>query len=138
MRSCDKYYIDVGRAADLKDPREKKIYRAFEILPGALVWATLIGMVFCSWLLPIFTAFFIIAFCIYWLLRTTHFAVHLTAAYFKMKENLTVDWPAKLDTLLATDWKRIYQLVIFPMYREELRLLFQMAGLSCSLVVQSQ
>lgn len=114
-----KYYLDIGRATDLKDKKERTIYRAFEILPGTLVWVTLIGMVIFSWLFPTFTAFFIIIFCIYWLLRTTHFTVHLISAYRKMKKNLETDWLKKLDQLPAVNWKEIYHLVIFPAYNED-------------------
>src|SRR3989338_450859 len=106
----EKYYIDVGRARDLKDKKERMIYRAFEILPGSLVWITLIGMFVFSWLYPVFTAFFIIGFCIYWLLRVAHFTVHLTLAYKQMKKNLDTDWRERLNQLPASDWKKIYHL----------------------------
>jgi len=118
-----KYYLDVGRATDLKDKKERKIYRALEILPGSLVWFTLIGMVLFSWLFPAFTAYFIIIFCVYWILRTTHFAVHLVAAYRKMKKNLEANWGEKLNQLPATDWRKIYHLIIFPTYKENLQVL---------------
>ena len=118
-----KYYLDVGRATDLKNRRERRIYRALEILPGSLVWFTLIGMILFSWLFPAFTAYFIIIFCVYWVLRTTHFAVHLIAAYRKMKNNLEEDWQEKLSLLPATDWRKIYHLVIFPTYKENLPVL---------------
>lgn len=118
-----KYYLDVGRASDLKDPKERRIYRAFEILPGALVWSTLIGMVVFSWLFPTFTAFFIIGFCTYWLLRTGHFVLHLNAAYKQMKKNMEVNWQDRLNQLPAVNWKEIYHLVIFPMHKEGLEVL---------------
>lgn len=121
--SSEKYYINAGRAADLKDRRERMIYRAFEILPGALVWITLIGMVLFSWLLPTFAAFFIIIFCTYWLLRTTHFAAHMASAYGKMKKNLNTDWEKKLNELPAANWREIWHLVIFPAYKEDVRVM---------------
>jgi len=123
MVKPEKYYLDVGRAGDLKNSRERRIYRALEILPGALVWVTLVGMVFFSWVRPVWAAYFIIVFCTYWLLRTIHFAVHLTAAYKKIKENLGVDWQEKLNRLPATDWRKIYHLVIFPIYQENLKVI---------------
>jgi len=121
--SAEKYYINIGKATDLENKKERMIYRAFEILPGALVWSTLIGMVLFSWLSPAFTAFFIIAFCTYWFLRTTHFAVHMVSAYKKMKKNLEIDWEKKLDQLPAADWKKIYHLVIFPIHKEGLEVM---------------
>ena len=120
----EKYYLNVGRASDLKDKKERMIYRFFEILPGALIWLTLIGMVVFSWLLPVFIAYFIIGFCTYWLLRTTHFAIHLTAAYKQMKKNLETDWQQRLNQLPASNWqKKIYHLVIFPTHKEGLEVL---------------
>ncbi|MBI2626553.1 MAG: glycosyltransferase family 2 protein [Candidatus Nealsonbacteria bacterium] len=119
--SDSKYYINVGRATDLKNKKERIIYRAFEILPGSLVWITLVGMFVFSWLFPTFIAYFIIGFCTYWLLRTTHFAVHLVSAYRKMKKNLSTDWEKKLNQLPAVDWKKIYHLVIFPIYKEDFK-----------------
>src|SRR3989344_7427551 len=101
----EKYYINVGRAADLKDKKERIIYRAFEIFPGALIWITLIGMFIFSWFFPTIAAFFIITFCAYWFARTIHFSSHLVSAYRKMKRNLEADWAKKLDELLPfADW----------------------------------
>ena len=59
------YYLKVGRASDLKDSRERKIFRALEIIPGALSWLTLIIVVLLSWLKPAWIAIFIISFIIY-------------------------------------------------------------------------
>ena len=107
----------------MKNKRERRIYRAFEILPGALVWSTLIGIFIFSWLFPTAVAYFIIGFCIYWLLKTSHFVVHLFSAYRKMKNNIAVNWEEKLNYLPASNWKEIYHLVIFPAYKEDLRVM---------------
>ena len=121
------YYLKVGRATDLKDSKERVIYRVLEILPGALVWITLIGMVFFSWFKPSWVAFFIIAFCVYWFLRVCHFSLHLIAAYKKLKEQLKIDWLKQLDQLSRgpgkKDWSNIYHLIVFPMYKENLTVL---------------
>ncbi len=120
-----KYYLNIGRATDLKNRKERLIYRIFEILPGFFIWTTLILMVFLSWRKPYWAAVFIIIFCSYWILRTTHFTVHLVAAYRKMKQNLLINWIEKLDNLKkfsqgvkVKSWKEIYHLVILPMYKE--------------------
>ncbi|MFC1789710.1 glycosyltransferase [Patescibacteria group bacterium] len=125
MIPVEKYYINIGRASDLKNPKEKIIYRLLEMLPGFLVWTTLLLMVIVSWLKPSWAAIFIIVFCAYWILRTTHFTIHLIAAYRTMKKNLKVNWLKKLEQLTINNkqltirnWREVYQLVVFPMYKE--------------------
>ncbi len=123
----EKYYLDIGRASDLENKRERIFYRILEIIPGFLVWLTLIGMVLFSWLRPIWVAYFIIAFCCYWLLRSFHFSIHLVFAYKQMKKNLTIDWLNKLNHLYrqnpTKDWTKLYHLVVFPAYKEDLSLI---------------
>jgi cellulose synthase/poly-beta-1,6-N-acetylglucosamine synthase-like glycosyltransferase len=124
MIPADKYYVNIGRASDLPNPKERRLYRFLEMLPGFLVWLTLILMILLSWLKPFWAAFFIIIFCTYWLFRTTHFTIHLVAAYSKMKTNQKVNWLEKLNELktescqLKINWQDIYHLVILPMYKE--------------------
>lgn len=95
--------------------------RFFEILPGALAWGTIIAMFFVSWLFPVQTAIFIILFDIYFLLRTVHFAIHLAFGYREMKKTQKENWLEKLKELSeksGREWRNIYHLVIFPMYKE--------------------
>ncbi len=72
------------------------LYRLLEIFPGAIAWATLFGMVVVSWRAPIAASFFIIAFDLYWLLKTIFFTSHIVASYRKMRENLKIDWMGRL------------------------------------------
>ena len=95
---------------------DRFLYRSFEIFPGALTWGTLAAMIPASIVAPIATSFFIIAFDLYWLLKSVFFAWHLRASYKKMQENLKVDWMARVREL--PEWHTLYQLVIFPSYRE--------------------
>lgn len=124
MTSKEKYYVNIGQAADLEDKKERLIYRLFEILPGFLVWTTLIATVFFSWLKPIWTAYFIISFSVYWLLRVSHFTLHLFFAYLELKKNLSENWENRLEELRKEDpnkdWRNIYHLVVFPMHKESL------------------
>jgi len=118
---ANKKYLYVGKASDLKNAKERALYRLFEFFPGFLAWTTLIGMAFLSWLRPAWTAYFIIIFCSYWLLRTIHFSVHLVAAYKKMKVNLNIDWIKELEKLPATKWRDVWHLIVLPMYKEDLK-----------------
>lgn len=92
-------------------------YRFLEILPGAISWTTIILMVVFSWLLPVYTAFFIILFDIYWLFKTVYLSLHLRATFSKMKKNLKIDWLKKLRAS-GLEFQDIYHLIILPMYKE--------------------
>ncbi|MBU4347401.1 hypothetical protein KKF23_02485, partial [Patescibacteria group bacterium] len=60
-------YLKIGKATDLEG-KDRKLYRAFEILPGSLSWATLLILLVMSYFKPVWVAYFIIAFDVYWLL----------------------------------------------------------------------
>lgn len=113
-------YLKVSKAADLPDAKERKLYRRLEILPGFLSWATLLILLLFSWLEPIWLAYFIIAFDVYWLLLVIYLGIHLLAAYLSMKKNLKIDWRQKCQTL---NWQEIIQLIIFPTYDESLEVI---------------
>jgi len=112
------YYLKVGTFSDLKDRKERIIYRFFEILPGAVSWLTLSLAVLLSWLKPVWAAFFIISFVIYWLLRTIYFSFHLRACYQQTKKNEKVDWLGELEKIPGS--KEIYHLVVLPVHKESL------------------
>ena len=112
------YYLKISKVSDLKNPKERILYRLLEIFPGALSWATLILVVFLSWKLPLFVAIFIIFFVLYWFFRTIYFSFHLRSGYKKMRENEKIDWMEKLPKLPGKNWQNIYHLIILPMYKE--------------------
>lgn len=115
-------YIKIGSARDLKEKEDYRLYRFFEILPGLLSWGTLVGVVFLSWASPVFIAFFIIAFDIYWLLKTVFLTMHLRSSFAIMRQVSGHDWLAELKKgkkeRWDLDWQEIYHLVILPMYKE--------------------
>jgi len=92
-------YLNLSRAGDLKDPKEKILYRFFEILPGLLSWGTLGGAFILAWLAPVVIAIFIIVFDLYWLLKISYLAWHQLASYRQMKKNLKINWIEKLHRL---------------------------------------
>lgn len=108
-------YIKIGFSPDIKNPKDRRLFRFFEILPGALSWITVLGVIFLSWKHPAWIAIFIICFDIYWLLKTLFLSFHQQASFKKMEENLKIDWLKKLDNL---KWHNIYHLIILPIYKE--------------------
>jgi cellulose synthase/poly-beta-1,6-N-acetylglucosamine synthase-like glycosyltransferase len=122
-------YLEIGKASDLKDLKDRLIYRSFEILPGAVSWCILLFVVLFSWRGPIYAAVFIICFDLYWLFRTAYFAFHLRGGYRKMREYQNTDWQEKIKDLRPKsintrnkDWKDLWQLVILPIYKEPLEI----------------
>src|SRR3989344_5873370 len=111
------YYLKVGKASDLKDEKERKIYRALEILPGVLAWVTLALVIFLSWAAPMFIAFFIITFDVYWFLKTIFLSLHLRVGFNKTKDNIKIDWMERLKTE-KTGWESFYHLIVLPVYKE--------------------
>lgn len=77
------------------DPQEHAVQRIFEVIPGALTWATLIGMVVFSFFAPLWVAVFIILFDLYWIHRTIFIVTYSVAAYRKLRWGVYVDWWAR-------------------------------------------
>jgi len=111
------YYTKLSKYSDLSDKKERRIYKAFEILPGALAWATLLFVFFCSWKTPVFIAFFIIAFDVYWFLKTVFLSLHLRYGFRETKKNMKIDWMKRLREE-KQGWEDFYHLVLLPVYKE--------------------
>ncbi len=108
-------YFRVGRASDLSG-KDRVLYRALEILPGVLSWGSILGLVFLSWVEPLWAAFFIITFDIYWLVKTAYLSMHLRSNWKRMKHNIKLDWTKRLENI---KYDNIWQLVILPFYKED-------------------
>lgn len=92
------------------------LQRFGEILPGFLTWSTFTGAVIAAIYVPIALAIFMIAFDVFWLLKSMFVAIHLIDGYRKLKENLKVDWLGRAKEIKG--WENIYHVVIFPTYEE--------------------
>lgn len=91
--------------------------RAWEIIPGALVWGTLLGAVLLSFLAPTAAIVFIIVFDLLWLFRVVYFVIQLFAAWREYRRAIRTDWEAKLKDLpRAAD---IRHLIFLPTYQED-------------------
>ena len=113
-----KDYLDISKASDLKNPRERILYRFFEMIPGILSLGTLLGVLVLSWILPSAVAIFVICFCFYYLFRIFYFSLHQIIGYFRTKAHMKKDWLKELKKIRGKDWKDIYHAVILPTYKE--------------------
>jgi cellulose synthase/poly-beta-1,6-N-acetylglucosamine synthase-like glycosyltransferase len=124
------YYLKISTASDLTDKNDRNLYRFFEILPGFLSFFVFFLAVIFSWKLPLAVAFFIIAYDLYWLVRSIYFSAHLRSGYIRMRAYEDADWLRELKEnkfppnkyLNNASWEDIYHLVILPMYKEPLEI----------------
>jgi len=108
------------------DPREKRIQRFGEILPGALSWLVLVLGITLSFFAPIAAAVFIIFYDIFWLTRVLILSVLTITAYRKLKKNSRINWLKrcrKLKRCWGLEWKNVYHLIVIPYVNEELDVL---------------
>jgi len=118
-------YIHIGNASELKNPKDRRLYRFYEMLPGLLSWSTLILIVILSYLIPVYTAIFIIIFDIYWLIKTIYLSMHMRSSFVRMRKNLKINWlkkaqeaKPKSQDLAGLKWNDLYHLVMLPMATE--------------------
>ena len=104
----------VGRASDLAGA-DRRLYRALEIAPALVSWGTLIAVVAASIYAPVFAAYFIIAFSLYWLLKTLFLSMHLRHNWRRLRHNLSVNWRGMLEPLKH---EHLRHLVVLPFYKE--------------------
>lgn len=135
-----KGHVTIGNFEDTRNKKKRFLYRFFEMLPGILIWVTFGLAIFLSWAQPLWIAFFIIAFDLYWIFKVIYFSIHTRSAYRRMKESLKRDWMTELEQLppriFATSplapllskergnnseevsYKNLWHLVILPMHKE--------------------
>ena len=104
-----KNYTRYSRAPEIKNRKDRKIYRLLEIFPGAFSWFTLIIVIVLSWLKPSWMAIFVIIFVTYYFFRTLYLSFHLTSSYRKMREFEKINWLGKLGSLFGrhVTWRGI-------------------------------
>lgn len=97
-------------------------YRFLEIIPGSLVWLTLILAVGLSFLKPLWALYFILAFDLYWLFRVSYFIFYLSISWNRYRRATKVDWLVKLKQEVPA-WGKKYHLIFLPTYKEPLEIL---------------
>ncbi|OPY81079.1 MAG: N-glycosyltransferase [Syntrophorhabdus sp. PtaU1.Bin153] len=105
----------IGKGDELRG-RDYVRYRFYEILPGFLSWFTIFAAIVCSWKYPMQTAVFIIAFDVFWLLKTIYLSLHLRTNWTRIKKHIGTDWAEKLKKLKHD---HIYHMIMLPFYKED-------------------
>lgn len=100
---------------------DRQKYRLLEIIPGALVWTTLIAAVVLSFIKPLWVIIFIVIFDVYWLMRIGYFAVFLIASWRNYRRTIRIDWMAKLAECPHAE--RLHHLIFLPTTNESYEVL---------------
>ncbi len=90
--------------------------RILEIIPGALIWATLIAAVVLSFIRPLWVIYFIVIFDVYWLIRIAYFAIFLISSWRIYRRNLKIDWGKKASECAAS--ANLNHLIFLPTVKE--------------------
>lgn len=104
----------VGRATELTG-RRRVLYRCLEILPGLASWSTLIGVILMSIYAPFVAAYFIIAFALFWVLKTGFLSYHLRYNWKRLQHHIQLDWKAMVADMT---YQHLYHVIILPFYNE--------------------
>jgi hypothetical protein len=104
--------------------KKTRVWRFLEIVPGAIIWLAFIVPVVLTFIAPAVVATYVIIFDLYWLYKSILMGYHLVRGYFQMHHDMRVDWLEKCKATVANelvmDWKKIYHVVIFATYKEEI------------------
>jgi len=73
--------------------------RALEIFPGAVTWTTLVLPIVLSLWLPVWVAYFIIAYDLYWMSKSFRLSANLIRGYRRLHLAQHIDWNRRLDEL---------------------------------------
>lgn len=123
MAKTDAEYIAYHAAGTCEEDKHHVGYgseRAFEMVPGALVWATLISAVLFSYLEPIWVMHFIILFDLFWTFRVSYFVVLLFISWRKHVKALKTDWWALVKDIEGR--REIWHVVLLPMVNEDIHI----------------
>jgi hypothetical protein len=104
----------VGRASELTG-KDRRYYRMLEILPATLAYGSLLATIALSYFAPVIAAYFIIAFDLYWLIKTIYLVIHHIHNWRRLKHNMALDWEAMLANLQSD---HVHHLIILPFYKE--------------------
>ncbi|MCA9357117.1 glycosyltransferase family 2 protein [Candidatus Nomurabacteria bacterium] len=104
----------VARASELSGS-DRRLYRFLEIAPGLSAWITIVGIILASMYAPFFAAYFIIAFSVFWVLKTIFLSVHVRHNWKRLKHHMELDWGSLVQRF---NYDKYYHLVIFPFYKE--------------------
>jgi len=96
---------------------ERFTQRVLEIIPGALVWSTIIASIVLSFIEPLWVIYFVIVFDLYWLFRVLYFMPFLIVSWWRYHRDIRKDWQKLVASRPGYD--QIRHLVFLPTVKED-------------------
>jgi hypothetical protein len=96
--------------------RVRVLPRLLEILPTATVWLIVTAPVWGAILVPAALGFFLILFSIYWLWKSTNFAIGVAVGFWRLHTAQRRNWAAAAATQPGVE--QLHHLVLVPTYGE--------------------
>ncbi len=95
---------------------EKKVTRALELLPGAISWSLIIFPFIGSFFIPVWVAFFVLSYNMYWLYRSAVLSLGALYAHRKLNSSTKKDWLKKAQNL--KHWEKVHHIAIIVTAKE--------------------
>ena len=92
-----------------------------EILPGFVSWNLILLPYWGIFVFPVFVAYFILFFNIYWFYQSLQIAVSSVISHLKIQAAKIYDWMG--DVRGFPDWEKVRHVVIIPTYKEPVHIL---------------
>src|SRR3990172_1396763 len=90
--------------------------RFLEILPGFITWNVILFLFWGGYFIPVATAYFILAFDIFWVYKGLTVTITVLMTHFKMLAAEHLDWLREAKGFL--DWKRVKHVIIILIANE--------------------
>ena len=103
---------------------EIKSDRFWEMVPGILVWSTLVLTIVLSIWAPLVAVIFIIIFDLFWVTRIFYSSIYIFSSWLKLRKHSAVDWYAYINkTYDQEKLDQYWHLIFIPMYHEPIEVL---------------
>ena len=91
--------MNPATAARVRWVDQRWFIRLWEIIPGAVTWTVLFGPVVLSLIEPVWVAYFIIAFDLYWMIKSFRLSINLIRSYGRLRAANHIDWMRRVEEL---------------------------------------
>ncbi len=108
--------LHIGKATDIENPKERKLYRLLEMVQGGVAWLSLFLVFIFSIIYPPIVFYILLVFIVFTFILGVYYTVHLFISFKILKKHLKEDWIGKVKKI--DNWERIYHLIVLPNYKE--------------------